>query len=152
MAMSLAEAEVRTIGTLSTKGHLAAWAYFQSIDTPENRAFVETFRARYGDMRVIDDPIEAAYFQVHIWAQTVESAGSVETDALRERVAGQKFGAPEGPVSIDLHNRHTWKMFRVGEIQENGQFSIIHASTAALAPEPWDTEMNAGTGCDWRVT
>lgn len=149
MAMSLAEAEVRTIGTLLTQGHLAAWAYFQSVDTPENRSFIENFRSRYGAMRVADDPIEAAYFQVYIWAQSVESAGTVETNALRRKVAGQKFNAPEGLVYIDPTNRHTWKMFRIGEIKDDGQFRIVHSSTSPLAPEPWDPEINLGRNCDW---
>ena len=29
-------------------GDLAAWNYFQSIDSPENQAFVARFKARYG--------------------------------------------------------------------------------------------------------
>lgn len=151
MAVSLAEAEVRTIGTLLTHGHLAAWAYFQSVDTAENRSFIESLRNRYGAMRVTDDPIEAAYFQVHIWAQSVESAGTVETNALRQKVAGQKFNAPEGPIYIDSRNRHTWKMFRIGEIQDDGQFKVVYSSPGPLAPEPWDPEMNLGRSCDWET-
>ena len=150
MAMSLAEAEVRTIGTSLTAGHLAAWAYFESVDSPENAAFVRRFKQRYGELRVTADPIEAAYFQVHLWAQTVRNAGSTDVETIRQKVPGQKFAAPEGPISVDVENHHTWKMFRVGEIQEDGQFKIVHASPGPIRPDPWNPEINDGRTCDWK--
>lgn len=149
MAMSLAEAEVRSIGTALTEGHLASWSYFQSVDTPENRRFVAAFKDRYGDRRVTDDPIEAAYFQVHLWASAVAKAGSTETDAIRAGAAGQKYSAPQGPVFIDARNRHTWKMARIGEIQANGQFNMLYSSPEPLRPDPWEPALNSGRNCEW---
>jgi urea transport system substrate-binding protein len=149
MAVSLAEEEVRIIGTRLTQGHLAAWAYFQSVDTAENRSFVDKFKERYGDLRVTSDPVEAAYFQVHLWAQAVRKAGTFSTDAIRAHAAGLRLDAPEGPVSIDLQNRHTWKMFRIGEVQSDGQFRVLHSSDSPIRPEPWDRALHSGKDCDW---
>ena len=151
MATTLAEAEVRRIGTLLTEGHLSTWAYFQSVDTLDNVAFVKKFKERYGDRRVTDDPIEAAYFQVHIWAEAVRKAGTTDVNSVREAVLGIKFNAPEGPVYIDPQNRHTWKMFRIGEVRENGQFKVVHSSGNPVDPAPWDPALNSGSACDWKT-
>ena len=85
-------------------------------------------------LRVTGDPIEAAYFQVHLWAQSVKKAGSTQVDAIRAAAAGQTFNAPQGAISLDLENRHTWKMVRIGKIREDGQFEIVHASERTIAP------------------
>jgi urea transport system substrate-binding protein len=68
---SVGEIELRSLSTKETLGDYAAWNYFQSLDRPENRVFVEKFRARYGPQRVTADPMEAAYLGVHLWAQAV---------------------------------------------------------------------------------
>jgi urea transport system substrate-binding protein len=149
MAMSTGEVEVRRMASAYTTGHFAAWSYFQSVNTPENIRFVANFQNRYGDRRVTGDPIEAAYFQVHLWAQSVKKAGSTQFDAIRAAVAGQTFSAPQGAISIDPENQHTWKMVRVGKIREDGQFEIVHTSERAIAPKPWDASLNNGMQCDW---
>jgi urea transport system substrate-binding protein len=150
IAMSVAEIEIRQIASEYTTGHFASWSYFQSIDTPENRRFVDNFKDRYGDRRVTDDPIEAAYFQVHLWAQAVEKARSTRIDDIRAAAAGQQYNAPQGRVTIDRENRHTWKMARIGEVQEDGQFKIVHTSESLIAPSPWDSDLNHGAQCDWK--
>jgi urea transport system substrate-binding protein len=137
MAMSVGEAEVRSIGTIWTQGHLATRAYFQTIDTPENQRFIDRFKNRYGDRRVVDDTIEAAYFQVYLWAQAVTKGGSLDPSVIRRNVAGQKYRAPEGDIYVDERNHHTWKTVRVGEIQSDGQFKILHSSAGPIHPDPW---------------
>ena len=85
MAFSVAEDELRGMDTSALVGHLAAWNYYQSVDTPQNKKFVQAFKAYAkktnlpgGDKRVTDDPMEAAYFGVYIWKQAVEKAKSFE--------------------------------------------------------------------------
>jgi urea transport system substrate-binding protein len=151
MAMAVTEAEIRRIGTMWTEGHLATWAYFQSVDTPENVAFVGKFKERYGERRVTDDPTESAYFQVHVWAEAVRKAGTTDVNAVRESVAGLRFAAPEGPVHIDAENRHTWKTWRVGEVQHDGQFRILSSGSEPLRPDPWNPVLNGGSACDWKT-
>src|SRR4029079_13167589 len=83
VAVSVGEDELRDLDPSAVKGHLAAWNYFQSLDTPKNKEFVKKFQDKYGQDRVTDDPIEAAYFQVYFWKLAVEKAGSTEVDAVR---------------------------------------------------------------------
>jgi len=95
MSVSIAEDELRGIGAEICEGHYAAWNYFMSMDTPENKVFVENYKARYGTDRVTDDPIEAGYFGVYLWAEAVKKAGSTEVGKAREAVRGVEFNAPE---------------------------------------------------------
>jgi urea transport system substrate-binding protein len=81
--------------------------------------------------------MEAAYFGVHLWAQTVKELGSYDINAVRSRLKHQSFNAPEGVISIDASNQHTWKLVRVGKIQSNGQFNIIWDSQKAIQPMPY---------------
>src|ERR671932_1241483 len=136
MATSIAEEELRRIGGSTAVGHYATWSYFQSIDTPKNRTFVENFQKQYGSDRVTSDPIEAAYTQVYLWKQATQQAGSFQVDWLREAAYGQTFEAPGGKVSIEKNN-HVRKHCRIGKILENGQFQIVFTSPGAIKPQPW---------------
>ena len=105
MAFSVAEDELRSMETEHLVGHLAAWNYYQSIDTPENKAFVEAFKTYAeakglpgGRNRVTDDPIEAAYFGVYVWKAAVEKASSFDVDkvfARRSRPRVRRAGRQE---------------------------------------------------------
>ena len=136
MATSVAEEEIRRIGGDIAAGHYASWSYFQSIDTPANRAFVQNFQRRYGSDRVTSDPIEAAYTQVYLWKLAAEKAGSFEVELLREAAYGQTFEAPGGEVSIEPNN-HLSKHCRIGKILPNGQFQVVYTSADTLKAQPW---------------
>jgi len=135
MAVSVAEPELQSIAT-EAAGTYASWSYFQSLDTAQNRQFVQNFQARYGADRVTSDPIEAAYTQVYLWKQAVETARSLEINAIRAAAIGQTFEAPSGLVQIDK-NQHLWKNCYLGKALPNGQFEIVHHSDRPLRPMPW---------------
>ncbi|MDP3889102.1 MAG: urea ABC transporter substrate-binding protein [bacterium] len=139
MSFSIAEPELQLLDLNSMIGDYATWNYFQSIDYPENQLFIEQFKKKYGVNRVISDPMEAAYFGVHLWAQTVQKLGSFDIVTVREYIKNQVYNAPEGVVNIDSSNQHTWKWVRVGKIQSNGQFNIIWDSQKPVPPIPYPT-------------
>ena len=153
MSVSVAEEEVRQIGPEFLLGHYAAWNYFQSVDTPENKKFVEAFKAEYGEDRVTNDPMEAAYIMVYLWKQAVEKAGTTELEAVRKAAIGQEFAAPEGPVKMNV-NHHISKTVRIGEIKEDGQFEIVYATDGPVDPLPWNQFVpdTKGFACDWTDT
>lgn len=119
------------------------------------------FKERYGPKRVTDDPIEAAYFGVHLWAKAVTAAGTLQTDAVRKALPSLRFQAPEGTVQIDGETQHTWKTVRVGRIKPDLQFDIVWTSESAIRPEPyppyrakadWErflTDLYIGWGRNW---
>ena len=155
MAFSVAEDELRGMDTSALVGHLAAWNYYQSINSPSNQKFVSNFKAYCnkkglpgGDQRVTDDPIEAAYYGVHVWKQAVEKAGTANVDAVRKAVYGMDFDAPGGKKKMDEANHHTYKPVLIGEIRKDGQFSIV-SKTDLVRAEPWSVYTSPDKGCDW---
>jgi len=137
MSVSIAEEEIRGIGAEYMEGHYAVWNYFQTTGTPENEEFVKKYKARYGSSRVTDDPIEAAYFQVYLWAEAVKKANSTEVGKVREAAKGLEFKAPEGLVRVDSQNQHTWKTVRIGRVTDDGQFKELWSSGKPVRPDPY---------------
>jgi urea transport system substrate-binding protein len=137
MSFSIAEEELRTLGVEDMVGDYACWNYFQSVDSPENARFVSSFREKYGAERVTDDPMEAAYLGVHLWAQAVDDAGTVAVPEVRKAIASQAFQAPEGIVYVDAENNHTWRIVRIGKVQKDGQFRIVWSSQRPVRPVPF---------------
>lgn len=137
LSFSIGETELQHLSSLGMTGDYAAWNYFQSLPTPENKEFIEAFRRKAGPNAVTSDPVEAAYFGVHLWAQAVRDAGTTEPDAVRKAIRGQGFAAPEGLVYIDGDTQHTWKTVRIGRIREDGQFDIVWESRKPVRPLPF---------------
>lgn len=137
MSVSVAEEEVRAIGPCNIAGHLVVWNYFQTVDTPENRKFVKAYKARYGENRVTDDPIEAAYLGVYLWKQAVEKAGSTNVVKVRAAAKNIEFAAPSGKVKIDAQTQHIWKTVRIGKVRVDGQIEEIWNSGAPVPPDPF---------------
>jgi len=151
VAVSVGEDELRDLDPSKVKGHLAAWNYYQSIDTPKNKEFVKKFQDKYGKDRVTDDPIAAAYAQVYLWKNAVEKAKSTDVDKVRDAfVKGGPIGfdAPEGQIKVDPKNLHVYKAFRMGKIQADKQFDIIY-ETPPIEPDPYPQVAFPGWEVDW---
>jgi urea transport system substrate-binding protein len=145
VAFSVGEEELRGIDTKPLQGHLAAWNYFMSIDTPENAKFIEEWKAYVkannlpdAEKRVTNDPMEATYIGIKMWAQAVAQAGTTDIDAVRQAVAGQSYKAPSGfDIVMDGKNHHLHKPVYIGEIMGNGQFHIVWKTQGPIRAEPW---------------
>ena len=145
VAFSVGEEELRGIDTKPLVGHLAAWNYFMSIKSPENKSFIEKWQAYVkkaklpgGAQRVTNDPMEATYIGMHMWKQAVEKAGTTDVDAVRKAMAGQSFQAPSGfTVKMDEENHHLHKPVFIGEVQSDGQFEIVWKTKGPVRAEPW---------------
>ena len=137
LSVSVAEEEITGIGPENMLGHMVAWNYFQTTDTPENEKFVAAFKAKYGENRVTDDPIEAGYFGVYLWAKAVEKAGSTDVAAVKAAAKGLTFQAPGGLVTIHMENQHVAKTVRIGEVRADGQIDEIWNSGEPVVPDPY---------------
>ena len=150
IAFSVSEDELRAMDTSKLVGHLAAWNYFMSIDTPENAAFIKAFKEYCaknnlpgGADRVTADPIEAAYFGVYVWAKAAEKAGSFDVDKVREAVYGMEFDAPGGKKKMHPTNQHTFKPVYIGEIRADGQFDIVWQSEGLVEPDSYSSLLHS---------
>jgi urea transport system substrate-binding protein len=137
ISFSIAETELASMGVNGFVGDYAAWNYFQSIDSAENRRFVAALRRRLGPGTTASDPMEAAYLGVHLWARAVQEAGTTATAAVLQTLADQSFPAPEGIVYVDGLTHHTWKTVRIGRIRADGQFDIVWHSGRPVRPTPF---------------
>ncbi|THF83525.1 urea ABC transporter substrate-binding protein [Cohnella fermenti] len=151
LSVSIAEEEVKGIGADFLAGHLVAWNYYQTTDTPENKTFVESFKAKYGADSVTSDPMEAGYTAVYLWKAAVEKAGSFDVDAVKAAAGGIEFNAPEGKVTIDGENQHIYKTVRIGEIQSDGMIKELWNSGSPVKPDPylkgydWAGDLSSGS-------
>jgi branched-chain amino acid transport system substrate-binding protein/urea transport system substrate-binding protein len=152
IGFSMGEEELAGIDTKNLVGHLAGWAYFESVKSPENAAFIKKWHEyTKDDKRVTNDPMEAEFILFHMWVHAVEQAGTTDVDAVRQAMIGQKIKAPSGFVEVMQPNHHLTKPVMIGEIQANGQFNIVYKSKTALEPQPWSKYLpeDKGKVADW---
>ncbi|HEX7671522.1 MAG TPA: urea ABC transporter substrate-binding protein [Polyangiaceae bacterium] len=145
VAFSVGEEELRGIDTKPLVGHLAAWNYFMSIDNPENKKFIAEWK-EYAkaknlpdfDKRVTNDPMEATYIGIKMWAHAAEQAGTTDVDAVRQAVAGQMVKSPSGfDIVMDGKNHHLHKPVYIGEVQADGQFKVVWKTQGPIVAAPW---------------
>lgn len=145
VAFSVGEEELRGVDTKPLIGHLAAWNYFMSLKNPTNDAFKKKW-ADYAkakklpgaDKPLTNDPMEATYIGIHMWAQAVAKAKSTETDKVIAAMAGQTFPAPSGFVAkMDEKNHHLHKPVFIGEVKSDGQFNVVWKTPAPVKAKPW---------------
>jgi urea transport system substrate-binding protein len=136
LTISVTEDEVLGIGGENVEGFFAAMKYFQSLDNPNNKKFVEAFKAKYGKSAVIGDVTQAAYLGPWLWKAAVEKAGSFDIDKIAAASPGIELKtAPEGYVKIH-ENHHLWSKLRIGVAQKEGQFKVVYES-GLIEPNPF---------------
>jgi urea transport system substrate-binding protein len=122
VAFSVGEEELAGIDTKPLVGHLAAWNYFMSVNTPENKDFIGKWHTFIKNAkRVTNDPMEAHYIGFNMWVQAVEQAGTANVDAVRQAMYGQKVKNLTGGTALMNVNHHLSKPVLIGEIKANGQ-------------------------------
>ncbi|MFT4190050.1 MAG: transporter substrate-binding domain-containing protein [Comamonas sp.] len=132
------EIEIAAMGAEYAAGSYTSVPYFMSLDTPANHAFIERWRAFVQDPKAVSyHSLEAAYFQVFLWKQSVEAGQSLTTDAIREHIGGQTYAAPGGQVRIEPENLHTWLTPRIGQWQADGQSKVVSTAPQAVQPLPY---------------
>jgi len=145
VAFSVGEEELRGVDTKPLVGHLAAWNYFMSLKNPTNDAFKKQWAAYAkakklpgADKPLTNDPMEATYIGIHMWAQAVEKAKSTDTDKVIAAMGGQTFKAPSGFVAkMDEKNHHLHKPVFIGEVKADGQFNVVWKTPAPVKAKPW---------------
>lgn len=136
LTISVTEDELLGIGGENMTGFYASMKYFQSLNNPNNAAFVAAFKAKYGAKAVIGDVTQAAYLGPWLWKAAVEKAGSFDVDKVVAASPGIELKtAPEGYVKVHP-NHHLWSKTRIGEVQANGQYKVLYES-GLIEPNPF---------------
>src|SRR6476661_6134600 len=146
VAFSVGEEELRGVDTKPLVGHLAAWNYFMSIKNPTNDAFIKEWSAYakaknipgHKDKPLTNDPMEATWIGIHMWAQAVEKAKSTDVDKVIAAMSGQTFKAPSGfMATMDEKNHHLHKPVFIGEVKADGQFNVVWKTPGPVKAKPW---------------
>ena len=137
LTISVTEDEILGIGGENIVGAYASMKYFQSLDNPNNAAFVKAFKEMWGEDIVIGDVTQAAYLGPWIWKYAVEKAGSFDIDKLKEVLPGIELTtAPEGYVKVH-ENHHLWSKTRIARARTDGQFDVVFESEELIEPDPF---------------
>lgn len=136
-SLTTTEAEIRAMGYDVGEGHYTAASYFQCVETERNNSFIARYRGRYGEDEPTNACLEAAYFQVNLFARTLEETNSLDTKLLRSSVMGAEFDAPQGSVSINPLWGHADVWTRIGRANRQGQFDIVFQSPSSVSADPY---------------
>jgi urea transport system substrate-binding protein len=138
VAFSVGEEELSGIDTKPLVGHLAAWNYFMSVEDPANEAFITTWHEFIKNpKRVTNDPMEAHYIGFNLWVKAVEKAGTTDPDAVGAAIIGLEVPNLTGGKAVMLPNHHITKPVLIGEIQEDGQFTVVWQTEGEVEGDAW---------------
>ncbi len=138
VAFSVGEEELSGIDTAPLVGHLAAWNYFMSVDTPENAKFIKQWHQFIGDKkRVTNDPMEAHVIGFNMWVKAVQKAGTTDVDAVEQAMIGMTSPNMTGGTAVMNKNHHLSKPVLIGEIQDDGQFEVVWETDGTVPGDAW---------------
>jgi urea transport system substrate-binding protein len=153
VAFSVGEEELAGIDTKPLVGHLAAWNYFQSVETPDNKAFIAKWKAfTKNEKRVTNDPMEAHVIGFNMWVKAVEKAGTTDPDKVIDSIVGIEVPNLTGGVSKMLPNHHITKPVLIGEIKGDGQFDTVWQTDGLVSGEAWSKYLDGSKDliADWK--
>ena len=152
VAFSVGEEELAGVDTKPLVGHLAAWNYFESVDAPANKAFIDRWHAyTKNDKRTTNDPMEAAYIGFNMWVKAVEKAGTTDHDKVIAAMVGVSVPNLTGGYSTMMPNHHITKPVLIGEIQDNGQFNVVSQTPGLVVAQAWSPYLEGSRDliADW---
>ena len=154
VAFSVGEEELAGLDTTPLVGHLTAWNYFQSIDTPENADFIAKWKEyTKNPKRVTNDPMEAHVIGFNMWVKAVEKAGTIDPDAVIDAIVGVSVPNLTGGFSTMMPNHHITKPVLIGEIQADGQMETVWQTTGLVVGDEWSDYLPDSKDliADWRA-
>ncbi len=152
VAFSVGEEELAGIDTKPLLGHLAAWNYFESIDTKENKDFIAKWKAfTKNPKRVSNDPMEAHVIGFAMWVEAVKKAGTVDPDKVIDALPGIKVPNLTGGTSEMLANHHITKPVFIGEVRGDGQFDVVWKTEGLVPGAAWSPHLEGSKDleADW---
>jgi len=124
-------------------GIVAAFSYFQEIDNPLNKAFIEKFKAKYGATIPYLPPElpMRTYIGFNLWAEGVKRAKSIDRlTVIKALESGISMETPAGKTTIDPKTHHTTLDVFLA-VMENQGFKI-------LATFPQQPPLDTASVCD----
>ncbi len=138
VAFSVGEEELSGVDTKPLVGELAAWNYFESINTPANKAFINQWHTFIKNpKRTTNDPMEASYIGFNLWVKAVQKTKSTDTAKVIAALPGLETPNLTGGVAKVLPNHHITKPVYIGEVKADGQFNVVWKSAGTVPGDAW---------------
>jgi urea transport system substrate-binding protein len=138
VAFSVGEEELSGLDAKPLVGHLAAWNYFESINTPANKAFIDQWHTFIKNpKRTTNDPMEASYIGFNLWVKAVTKAGTTDVAKVIAALPGTETPNLTGGIAKVLPNHHITKPVYIGEIKADGQFNVVWKSAGTVPGDAW---------------
>lgn len=134
----LQESELDVIADGAAVGQLCAASYFDTLDTPDNRAFKARLAAWKGSERKVSSVFASAYTAVMLCIKAIEAAKSDEPEAVHAALLSRSWPTLFGDMRIDPATNHAALPFLLGRINEARGYDVISASPA-IAADPYLT-------------
>jgi ABC-type branched-subunit amino acid transport system substrate-binding protein len=151
LSCSLCEPELKLIGSAASAGCVTSSAYFESIEHPENRAFVARWKSRHGADSTPSVDGQSTYVCVMLLARAIRRAGSADVAAVRRAAANHRYHSPQGPIWVDPDNNHCFLTPRLARSVPGCQFKIFWEADAPERPDPYLSNLDLaaiGTGAE----
>ncbi|WP_315927353.1 ABC transporter substrate-binding protein [Mesorhizobium sp. SP-1A] len=109
-----------------SEGIVAPFTYFMEIDSPENKAWVERYKKKFGANALPQNCISmGGYEGTMLWAAAVKKAGSAERQAVIEAMeGGASYTGPAGVLTVLGPLHHCARDIYLGRC-EGGAFKIL---------------------------
>jgi branched-chain amino acid transport system substrate-binding protein len=118
--------EHKSISAEEGNGMICAYSYFEEVDSPANKAFVERFSAFMGgNPPTLNELAARSYEGAYIWAEAVKQAGATDREPVIEALrSGIGYDGPSGRVEIEPKTNHALQNVYLAELQDQS-FNII---------------------------
>lgn len=108
------------LGPEVSAGAYVSFDYFMTIDQPNNKAFLEKFRAKYGPDALVNTVGVGMYNAAHMLALAIAKAGATDTAKVRDALGGLTFEqAPQGPVRMRADDHQAVLPSYLMQVREN---------------------------------
>jgi len=135
LSCNFAEPELAQLGDAAA-GQYAVSPYFQSLETTENRRFLDAVARHAPETGPVSAFFAQAYAAVHLLAAGMAATGTDDSGAVLGLLAGRSITAPFGPVEIDPTNNHAVLTPRIARSTASG-FEIVADRGVAIRPDPY---------------
>lgn len=115
------------------------YGYYDTIDNPVNKAFLEKVKARYpSDTPLLSELSACTWEGMMIWADAVKTAGTLDRMKVIEALeSGKSYDMPGGKVTIDPVTHHAIRDVYIAELKDRvwqikGKFEQVPPSDTQM--------------------
>lgn len=130
------ESMVQALGADLAKGHYTSVNYFNTVDTPENKAYLEKYAKKYGSSEGVTAVGESSYTSVMLLAEALKKSEKLDTESILKAFDNLEYDAPQGHIKIDPDTHHIWAKARIGRVNADGKFDVVFESDDIIKPIP----------------